>query len=68
MKYVIDLSVLIKCLDCLDCIKVNNVKHISLPLLKEFIERFPAEKVKEEYTEYQVESKDKNDQQTNDGS
>ena len=29
---------------------------ISLPLLKEFIERFPAEKVKKEYVEYQLEA------------
>ena len=55
MKYVVDLTALIKCLDCLDCIKVNNVAHISLPLLKEFIARFPADKVKEEYTEYKLE-------------
>ena len=58
MKYVVDLTALIKCLDCLDCIKVNNVAHISLPLLKEFIERFPADKVKEEYIEYQLNKKD----------
>ena len=55
MKYVVDLDALIKCLDCLDCIKVNNVAHISLPLLKEFIQRFSKDKVKEEYTEYKFE-------------
>lgn len=58
MKYVVDLTSLIKCLDYLDCIKVNNIKHISLPLLKEFIEGFPSEKVKEEYAEYQLDKKD----------
>lgn len=63
MKYVVDLTAFVKCLDCLDCIKVNNVLYISLPLLKEFIERFPAEKVKEEYIEYQVESKDTEEQE-----
>lgn len=55
MKYVIDIDSLAECLDCLDCIKVNNVAHISLPLLKEFIVRFPKDKVKEEYTEYKLE-------------
>lgn len=55
MKYVINVDALIECLDCLDGIKVNNVQHISLPLLKEFVQRFPKDKVKEEYTEYKLE-------------
>lgn len=55
MKYVIDLDAFIDCLDCLDSIKVNNVPYVSLPLLKEFIVRFPIDKVKEECTEYELE-------------
>ena len=58
MKYVVDIDSLAECLDCLDCIKVNNVAHISLPLLKEFIKRFPADKVKEEMMQWEVEITD----------
>lgn len=52
MKYVIDIDSLADCLDCLDCIKVNGEYYIALPILKEFIDKFPKDKVASEYAEY----------------
>ena len=43
MKYVVDINALIECLDCLDSIRVNGELYISIPLLKEFINRFPKD-------------------------
>lgn len=51
MKYVIDIDALLDCLDCIDSIKVNGEFYVALPLLKEFIARFPKDKVNHEYTE-----------------
>ena len=52
MKYVVDVDAFIECLDCVDSIKVNGAYYIEVSLLKEFIQRFPKEKVNSEYTEY----------------
>ena len=52
MKYVVDVDAFIECLDCVDSIKVNGAYYIEVPLLKEFITRFPKEKINSEYTEY----------------
>lgn len=54
MKYVIDVDAFIECLDCIDSIRVNGDLYVDIPLLKEFIQRFPKEKVDSEYTEYNV--------------
>ena len=58
MKYVIDIDSLTECLDCIDSIRVNGELYVALPLLKEFIQRFPKDKVASEYVEYQVDKKD----------
>lgn len=58
MKYVVDVDAFIECLDCVDNIKVNGEYYINVPLLKEFIQRFPKEKVNSEYTEYNVQPPD----------
>ena len=52
MKHVIDVDALLACLDCVDSIKVNGEYYIAVPVLKEFILRFPKDKVTSEYTEY----------------
>jgi hypothetical protein len=52
MKYVVDVDAFIECLDCVDSIKVNGAYYIEVPLLKEFIQRFPKEKINSEYVEY----------------
>jgi UDP-N-acetylenolpyruvoylglucosamine reductase len=49
MKYVVDVDALIECLDCVDSIKVNGAYYIEVQLLKEFIQRFPKEKVNSEF-------------------
>jgi hypothetical protein len=59
MKYVIDLDAFVECLDCLDSMRINGTLCVELPLLKEFINRFPKDKVKEEYTEYKLEEQPK---------
>ena len=41
MNYAIDLDAFTDCLDCVDSIKVNGDLYISVPILKEFINRFP---------------------------
>lgn len=51
MKYVIDVDAFIECLDCVDSIKVNGDLYVAIPLLKEFVQRFPKEKVESEYRE-----------------
>ena len=43
MKYLIDIDAFIDCLDCLEGIKVNGEAYVAVPLLKEFIVRFPKE-------------------------
>ena len=45
------------CLDCIDSIRVNGALYVEIPLLKEFIQRFPKEKIASEYTEYNTEPK-----------
>ena len=55
MKYVLDVDAFIECLDCVDSIKVNGAYYIEVPLLKEFIQRFPKEKINAEYTEHTTE-------------
>ena len=52
MKYVVDADAFVECLDCLDSIRVNGELYVAIPLLKEFIQRFPKEKINSEYTEY----------------
>ena len=52
MKYVVDVDAFIECLDCVDSIKVNGEYYINVPLLKEFIQRFPKDKINSEYTDY----------------
>jgi hypothetical protein len=52
MKYVVDVDAFVECLDCVDSIKVNGEYYIAVPILKEFINRFPKDKVTSEYTEY----------------
>lgn len=52
MKHVVDVDALLACLDCVDGIKVNGGYYIAVPVLKEFILRFPKDKVTSEYTEY----------------
>lgn len=52
MKYVVDVDAFVECLDCLDSIRVNGELYVAIPLLKEFIQRFPKEKVNSEYTEH----------------
>ena len=52
MKYVVDVDAFIECLDCVDSIKVNGAYYIEVPLIKEFIQRFPKEKINSEYVEY----------------
>lgn len=56
MKYVIDVDAFVECLDCVDSIKVNGAYYIEVSLLKEFVQRFPKEKISSEYTEYNTES------------
>lgn len=56
MKYVVDVDAFIECLDCVDSIKVNGAYYIEVSLLKEFITRFPKEKVNSEYAEYNTQS------------
>ena len=58
LKYVIDVDAFIECLDCVDSIRVNGDLYVAIPLLKEFIQRFPKEKVNSEYTEYNVQPTD----------
>ena len=41
MNYAIDLDAFTDCLDCVDSIKVNGDLYLSVPILKEFINRFP---------------------------
>ena len=48
MKYVVDIDAFVECLDCIDSIKINGELYVALPVLKEFINRFPKDKVKEE--------------------
>lgn len=52
MKYVVDIDALLECLDCVDSIKVNGEYYIAVPVLKEFVSRFPKDKVVSEYIEY----------------
>lgn len=52
MKYIVDIDSFIACLDCVDSIKVNGEYYINIELLKEFVNRFPKEKITSEYTEY----------------
>ena len=52
MMYVVDGDAFVECLDCLDSIRVNGELYVAIPLLKEFIQRFPKEKINSEYTEY----------------
>lgn len=59
MKYVIDVDAFMDCLDCLDSMLINGTLCVELPLLKEFVNRFPKDKVKEEYTEYKLEEQTK---------
>ena len=59
MKYVIDVDAFVECLDCIDSIRINGELYVTLPLLKEFVQRFPKDKVKEEYTEYKLEEQTK---------
>lgn len=49
MKYVIDLDAFVDCLDCLDSMRINGTLCVELPLLKEFVNRFPKEEVTSEY-------------------
>jgi hypothetical protein len=51
MKYVVDIDALLECLDCVDSIKVNGDYYVAVPLLKEFIDRFPKDKIESEYRE-----------------
>lgn len=51
MKYVVDTDALLECLDCVDSIKVNGEYYVAVPLLKEFINRFPKDKIESEYRE-----------------
>lgn len=48
MKCTIDIDAFIQCLDCLDMIKVNGNLYVSLDLVKEFISRFPKDKLDQE--------------------
>lgn len=57
MKYIIDMDAFSDCLDCIDSIRVNGALYVEIPLLKEFIQRFPKEKIASEYTEYNTEPK-----------
>jgi len=50
MKYVIDLDAFVECLDCLDTIRVNGELYVDLPLLKEFINRFPKDAAEPKYS------------------
>lgn len=52
MKYVVDVDAFVECLDCLDSIRVSGELYVAIPLLKEFIQRFPKEKINSEYMEY----------------
>lgn len=58
MKCVIDVDALLECLDCVDSIKVNGEYYIAVPVVKEFINRFPKDKVTSEYTEYNTQPSD----------
>lgn len=58
LKYVIDVDAFIECLDCVDSIRVNGDLYVAIPLLKEFIQRFPKEKVNSEHTDYNVQPTD----------
>ena len=50
MKYIIDTDAFSDCLDCLDSIRINGQLYIEISLLKEFIQRFPKEKIDSDYT------------------
>jgi hypothetical protein len=52
MKYVVDIDALLECLDCVDSFKYDGNYFIRVPVLKEFINRFPKDKVTSEYVEY----------------
>ncbi len=45
MKYIVDVDAFVECLDCVDSIKVNGEYYICVPVLKEFINRFPKDEV-----------------------
>ena len=45
MKYIMDIDAFVECLDCIDSIKVNGEYFISVPVIKEFINRFPKDKL-----------------------
>jgi hypothetical protein len=47
MKYIVDTDALKGCLDCVDCIKVNGGYYIEITIIKEFIDRFPKESLKD---------------------
>ncbi len=55
MKYVIDIDALMECLDCMNTLYFNSKPYIKMETLKEFIQKFPKDKVNSTYTEYQVE-------------
>lgn len=59
MKYVIDLDAFVECLDCIDSMRINGALYVEISLIKEFVQRFPKDKVKEEYTEYKLEEQTK---------
>jgi len=48
MKYVVDTDALIDCFDCLAGIKINGNIYIPTELVKDFINRFPKDPIKEE--------------------
>lgn len=56
MKYVVDIDALLECIDCIDSTRINGELYTTLPLIKEFINRFPKDKVISEYIEYNTQS------------
>ena len=50
MKYIVDIDAFVECLDCVESIKVNGEYYICVPVLKEFINRFPKDKMNSDNT------------------
>lgn len=55
MKYVVDIDAFVECLCCVDSMRINGELYVALPVLKEFINRFPKDAVRSEYVEYKLE-------------
>lgn len=51
MKYIMDIDALIECLEVVSSMKINGDIYIPLNLTREFIRRFPKDKLVDEIYE-----------------